>query len=402
MNENTLFHPYSDPATPESSYRNLVRAEGSKMWDDTGKEYIDGLASLWLCQVGHAHPGMIDAITKQLHSLDTYNVFPPWTNNVAAEAAAKIASVSPHPDGKVYLACSGSEAIDSALKFARQVGQVTGEPDRQIIVRRERGYHGVNYGGTSAQGIAPNRENWGDLLPHFVEVPGDDIEAAATVFAEHGSRIAAFLTEPVQGAGGVYPPPDGYLESVRRLCDDNGSLLIFDEVINGFGRTGEWFASQTYGVTPDMITFAKGVTSGYQPVSGVILSAALTERLSGRMVRHGHTYSGHPAGMAAVLANIDIIAAEGLRERAKAIGVQMEAGLKALADDGIIDSYRGVGAIWAAELGEGEDAIPVRDRMLDAGVVVRPIGSAIAFCPPLVITDEETATMIDALAACRN
>lgn len=397
-----LMHPFSDPAMTESDFINIVRAEGSTMWDDNGKPYIDGLASLWYCHVGHNQPQMIEAITKQLGTLATYNVFAPFTNDVAAQAAERIASVSPHPDGRVFFGCSGSEAIDTALKLARLAGQMAGQTDRQIIVKRTRGYHGTNFGGTSAQGIEANRQNWGDLIPHFVEVPSDDIEAVSRVFAEHGTKIAAFLTEPLQGAGGVFPPPEGYLEGVRRLCDDNGSLLIFDEVINGFGRTGQWFASQTYDVTPDLITFAKGVTSGYQPVSGVIASKALADQLGGQMLRHGYTYSGHPAGAAAVTANIDLIENEGMIARVNEIGVKMEAGLKALAEDGIIESYRGVGAIWAAELGEGVDAMPVRDRMIQSGVVSRAIYSAIAFCPPFVITDDEIATMIDTLAACRN
>jgi adenosylmethionine-8-amino-7-oxononanoate aminotransferase len=284
------------------------------------------------------------------------------------------------------------------LKLVRRVAQINEEADRQLIVRRTRGYHGTNFGGTSAQGIEPNREGWGDLVPHFVEVPADDIEAAATLFAEHGERIAAVITEPVQGAGGVFPPVDGYLEGLRRLCDANGALLVFDEVISGFGRTGNWFGAQTYGVTPDLFTFAKGVTSGYQPVSGVAMSQAVAEVLeSAGMLRHGYTYSGHPAGAAAAVANIDLIESDGLVERAVHLGTLFEAGLSAMAADGAIESYRGVGGVWAAEL--GRDAAPVRGSLLEKGVVVRPIGTALAICPPLVITDDEVAMMLDAIAA---
>lgn len=394
-----FLQPFSDAASSPSDFVNIQRAQGSTLWDDTGKAYIDGLASLWYCQVGHGHADLIAAINSQLGTLATYNTFAPFTNDVALEAAEAVRDVSPHPDGRVFFGCSGSESIDSMLKMARLVQQQRGHHDKQIIVRRTRGYHGVNFGGTSAQGIEANRTGWGDLVPHFVEAPSDDIEAMASIFAEHGDRIAGVLTEPVQGAGGVFPPPDGYLESLRRLCDDHGALLMHDEVICGFGRTGEWFASQTYGVTPDLISFAKGVTSGYIPASGVVVSRAVADVFEnmGAMFRHGYTYSGHPVSMAAVIENIAIIEREGLVERSRKIGDQFAAGLQALCDDGLIDGYDGVGAIWAAEL--GRDALAVREHMRNNGVIVRSILTRVAMCPPLVVTDEEIATMLDALEA---
>jgi len=394
-----FFHPFGNPAQPEEELINLVRAEGSIVWDDTGKDYVDGLASLWLCQVGHGRQEMIDAISEQMSAMVTYNTFPPFTNDVAARAADAVAEVSPMPEGRVFFGCSGSEAIDTALKIARLVQQRRGNHDKQIIVKRTRGYHGTNFGGTSAQGIAPNREGWGDLVPHFMEVPADDLEAMASIFVEHGDRVAAVLTEPLQGAGGVFEPPEGYLQGLRRLCDDNNALLIHDEVINGFGRTGEWFGSHTYGVTPDLITFAKGVTSGYMPVSGVILSRAVAGELEEQdeMVRTGYTYSGHPTCMAAVLKNIELIRDEGLVDRANHIGTQMSTALGALKADGAIESYDGRAAIWGVELGD-RDSIPVRDRMLELGVIVRPIYSRLAMCPPLVITDEEIGRMMDTMA----
>lgn len=394
----TFLHPFSDPAQAESSFINIVRAEGSTLWDDEGKAYIDGLASLWYCQVGHGNPDLISAITTQLNTLATYNTFAPFTNDVAVRAAEAVAAVSPHPDGRVFFGCSGSEAVDTVLKMARLVQQQRGNHGKQIVVKRTRGYHGVNFGGTSAQGIEANRVGWGDLVPHFIEVPSDDIEAMASVFAEHGDRIAAVLTEPLQGAGGVFPPVEGYLESLRRLCDDNDALLIFDEVICGFGRTGEWFGSQTYGVTPDLFTFAKGVTSGYMPVSGVVVSRAVSNELEamGTMFRHGYTYSGHPAGMAAVIKNIDIIERDGLVERARHIAGLMSAGLQALQDDGQIVSFSGEGGVWGADI--GRDSVPTRDHMLANGVIARPIINRIAICPPLVITDAEVAHMLDTFA----
>jgi len=394
-----LLHPFSPPGMPEGDFVEIVRGEGSLVFDSNGREYVDAMANLWLCQVGHGRTEIIDAVTAQMHQMEAYNTFAPFTNGPAARVAEMIAERSPHPDGRVFLGCSGSDAIDTALKIARQVQQRRGHEDRQVIVKRTNGYHGTNFGGTSAQGIAPNREGWGDLVPHFVEVPHDDLEAAASIFADHGDRIAAVLTEPVQGAGGVFPPVDGYLEGLRRLCDDNGALLIFDEVICGFGRIGEWFGAQAFGVTPDLITFAKGVTSGYLPLSGVILSRPVCEELEepGFLLRTGYTYSGHQASCAAGIANLELMTSEGLDTRANHVGDRLQEGLRALEADGLIESWRGMGAVYAAEL--GRDSIPVRNEILANGVIVRPIGTCLAICPPLVITDDEVGRIIDATEA---
>lgn len=399
-----LLHPFGKPGT--AGHRNLVRSEGVRIYDDQGNEYIDGLGSLWLNQVGYGREEIIQAVTEQLGTL-VYNHFPPWGYDVAEDLAARVVGLSPMPDGRVYLCTSGSESIDSAFKIARATAQLKGEPDRQIIVRRGRGYHGVNVGGTSIQGIAPNREGWGDLMPHVMEIDPDNIESAASVFAEHGPNIAAVVSEPVQGAGGVFPPSEGYLQQLRDLCTRNGSLLVLDEVITGFGRTGQWFASQTYDVVPDLITFAKGVSSGYQPLGGVIVGRNVCDVLEADpdfILRHGHTYSAHAASCAAGLANIDIIEREGLVDRANHIGERISSGLNALAGDGTIRGVRGVGAIWAAHLNNDDLAttVGVRDRMLDLGVVARPIGDSIAFCPPLVMNDEDVDTMVDVLAQAVN
>lgn len=393
-----FLHSFADPAKAEIDFIKMVRARGSTLWDDQGKAYIDGMASLWYCQVGHGRREIIDAISAQLEEMEVYNTFDPFTNEVAGRAAEMVAERSPHPDGRVFFACSGSEAVDSALKLARLVQRLRGNDDKQVVVCRSHGYHGTNFGGTSAQGIAPNREGWGDLVPHFVEVPHDDFEAMARVFAEQGDRIGAVITEPIQGAGGVHPPPDGYLGAVRQLCDEHAALLICDEVICGFGRTGHWFGAQRYGVVPDLITFAKGVTSGYQPLSGVILSRAVCEDLEamGGVLRTGYTYSGHPASCAAAVANLELIAKEDLVERASHVGREIERGLASLAFDGSIQGYRGAGAVWAAEL--GTDATPVRNALLESGIILRPIGTALAICPPLVITDSEVGSIFDAMA----
>ncbi len=394
-----LIHPFSDLTKPEADFINIVSAEGSILTDDTGKTYIDGMASLWYCQVGHGRREIIDAITNQMNDLVTYNTFDPFSNDRAQEVAELIAKKSPLENSRVFLGSSGSEAVDTALKIARIVQQRRGHKDKQIIVRRTHGYHGTNFGGTTAQGIEPNREGWGDLVPHFVEVPNDNIEEVSKVFAEHGSNIAAVISEPVQGAGGVWPPEDGYLQGLRKLCTQHNSLLIFDEVICGFGRTGSWFGAETFGVKPDLMTFAKGVSSGYLPLSGVIVSNDVSNELAepGFLLRTGYTYSGHPASAAAGIANINLIEEEGLVERANHVGKKTVEGFDALAAEGLIESYRGIGAVWAADI--GRDAIPVRNEMIDRGVIVRGVGEAIIWCPPLTVTDEQVGRFIETLEA---
>lgn len=395
----SLLHPFADPATPEDQFINIARAEGTTLWDDQGRTYLDAMGSLWFCQIGHGRAEMVEAIAHQLGTLDSHHIFAPFTHQPARDATEAIRSVSPLPDGRVFLGSSGSEAIDTSLKLMRQFHRLRGDTDRQLFLRRTRGYHGTNWGGTTAQGIELNREGWGDLVPHFIEIDPDDVEDAARVFADHGERIAGVISEPIQGAGGVYPPTSGYLEGLRRLATDNGALLCFDEVISGFGRTGSWFAAQTFDVVPDLITFAKGVTSGYQPLSGVILSSDVAAPFeeADAMLRTGYTYSGHPASCAAAITNLAIIEREGLVARANDIGRRFESAFAALTADGTIRGHRGIGAVRAAEL--HADGIGTRARMLDRGVVVRPIGDALAFCPPLSSTDAEIDTMIEVMVA---
>ena len=234
-------------------------------------------------------------------------------------------------------------------------------------------------------------------------MPSDDTEALAVLMAERAGEVAAVITEPVQGAGGVYPPADGYLAELRRLCDHHGALLVFDEVITGFGRLGHWFAADRYGVVPDLTTFAKAVTSGYQPLGGVFVGRAVRDPLESDpayVLRHGYTYSGHPAACAAGLANLAIMEREGLVERASVVGKRLGAGLQALAADGAIDHARGDGAVWAAGLRADQDAVAIRDRMLAAGVITRAIGTdTLTFCPPLVITEDQVDRIVDVLGA---
>ena len=372
------------------------------LWDDKGNEYIDAIGSLWYCQIGHGRKEMADAIAAQVSTLETYSTFDPFTNPLAEAVATKVSSLSPIGNSRVFLCGSGSESIDTAMKIARTSQIQAGHPERSIIITRNRGYHGTNYGGTSAQGLPLNKMGYGTLLEGVIQVDADDIEAMSIAFEQNKGKVAAIIAEPLQGAGGVWPSSTEYLTGLRRLCNDNGAYLIFDEVITGFGRLGEWFGATYYGVTPDMITFAKGITSGYQPLGGVIIGEVINNALAtdpAFFLRHGYTYSGHATVCAAARANIAIMEREGLVERAKHIGARIEQGLQALNADGTLTGYRGAGAIWAGKLPDDMDATIVRDAMIKKGVIARSIPGVIAVCPPLVITDQQVDTVLDVLAS---
>lgn len=372
------------------------------MWDADGNGYLDAMASLWYCAIGHGRREMADVIARQIAELETYSCFDPFTNPRADELAERLASLTPVPDARVFLCQSGSEAVDTAMKLSRLAQVQSGHPERSLIISREGGYHGTNYGGTSAQGLAGNKVGWGELLPGVVQVDSDDIEVLARLMADRSGEIAAVVTEPVQGAAGVWPPSEGYLQSLRRLCDQHGAFLVFDEVITGFGRLGAWFAAEHYGVVPDLTTFAKAVTSGYQPLGGVIVNGRVRAALEADpdyKLTTGYTYSGHATVCAAALANLDIIEREGLLGRADRIGERLGDGLRSLADDGLIGGVRGAGAMWAAAMWPDQDAADLRRRVLELGIIVRPIADhSLTFCPPLVMTDAEVDRVVDAVA----
>lgn len=395
-----FLHPFAKPT--RERFVTIARGEGALVWDADGKEYVDAMASLWYCSAGYGRREIADAVAAQLRVLPTYSCFDPFTNQPADDLAERVASLSPIADPRVFFCDSGSESIDTAMKLARLAHLLSGEPQRTLIISRVRGYHGTNFGGTSAQGIAPNREGWGPLVPEVVQVPSDDTEALSVLMSERGPEVAAVITEPVQGAGGVFPPTEGYLQELRRLCDLHGAFLVFDEVITGFGRLGTWFAADHYGVTPDLTTFAKAVTSGYQPLGGVIVGESVRRGLESdpdHILRHGYTYSGHATACAAGLANLRILEDEHLLAAATTMGAALGDGLQALAADGTIASARGVGAVWAAALQPDHDAAATREAMLDNGVITRAIGTdTLTFCPPLVTTDAQVDRIVETLS----
>lgn len=396
-----FLHPFARPAAPAEDFITIARGEGALVWDDQENEYVDAMASLWYCNVGHGRWEIVDQVASQMAVLENYNTFDIFTNETVETFAAFVAAASPMDDCRIFFTSSGSEAVDTALKLARLTHAMKGDEKRTEFVGRVNSYHGVAYGGVSVQGLPLNQHGFGPLLETVHQVSAHDIDEIEALFARQGSTIAAVITEPVQGAGGVYPPVDGYLVRLRELCDEYGVLLIFDEVITGFGRLGSWFAASHYGVVPDMITFAKGCTSGYLPLGGVVVGEAVLDVLEADpnfILRHGYTYSGHPSACAAALANTAILLEENLFDRVPVIAERIGGGLSVLVAAGAIKEARGVGGIWSAELLPGLSAPAVRNDMLQRGVIARPIGtSIIAFCPPFVTTDAQLDQCVVAL-----
>lgn len=396
-----FLHPFSEPG--RTDHVRLVSGTGSTVVDADGREYLDAIASLWCVNVGHGRPEVVDAISGQAARLATYNTFGRWTNEPADRLAALISARAPMPDARVFFTNSGSEAVDTAMKLARLCHVLRGDDERMTIVARDGGYHGTAYGGTTAQGMVPNRTGFGPLVPDVVHVGRHDLEAVASLFAERGATIAAVITEPIQGASGVHTPEPGYLEGLRRLCDQHGALLVLDEVITGFGRLGTWFAGQRYGIEPDLVTFAKAVTSGYVPLGGVLVGDRVRQAIEAdptMVLRTGFTYSGHPTATAAGVACVQVTEDADLLERAVAIGERLRPGLEALRADGLVDAVRGDGAIWAVDVAAPHTAASRAQALLDDGVIVRPIGeTTLAMCPPLVLTDDETDRILDAVQA---
>jgi adenosylmethionine-8-amino-7-oxononanoate aminotransferase len=396
-----FLHPFARPAN--DTFTNIVEGEGVIVRDDAGREYIDAMASLWYCNVGHGRREIIDAAGAQLGRLEAFHTFDIFTNPPAERLAGELAALAPGPGFRVFFAGSGSEAVDSALKLARAAHSMAGRTSRRLIVSRTPSYHGVTYGGLAATGLSPNQQHFGPMLADVVQVPYDDPGAVRKVAEERPGELAAVIAEPIVGAGGVYPPPDGYLAELREICDEHEAYLILDEVICGFGRLGHWWGAEYYGVRPDLVTFAKGVTSGYIPLGGVLVGPEVRGPLEadpGFVLRHGHTYSGHPVACAAGVATIQVMRDEGLIERAPVIGAQLSAGLRDLAERELVAEVRGAGAVWAVGMHPHVDAAAVRDALMARGVIARPIGAAtLAFCPPLVITPEQVDSCVKAMDA---
>ena len=385
----------------------IDRGEGSYVFTTDGRRLFDGTAGLWHANVGHAHPELAEAAFEQMKQLETYHIFARFSNDKALALGERLAALAPIERAKVILNSGGSDAIDVACKLARRHWQREGRATKRIILSREFSYHGLHAYGTSIAGLDFNREGYGteSLVPDTARVPFDDADALERTIAELGAEnIAAFVTEPVQGTGGVNPPAPGYLEAVQRLCRDNDILLILDEVITGFGRTGEMFAAQRYGIDPDMVTFAKGVTSGYAPLGGVLVAPRIWEPFyidspDTPIFRHGATYAGHTTAAAVALRHLDILERDQLVPRVRELETVLQVELAALASrqSAVVD-VRSAGLLGGVTLAGHLTAERVADQIIELGFISRPLrGNTLQISPPFIVSDDELRTFIGAI-----
>jgi putrescine---pyruvate transaminase len=400
-----LWNPFANMAAATGNKITIVRGQGSTVYDAAGRSYLDAIASLWYCNVGHGRAELADAAAAQMREIAAYQAYELFTSQPAEALAQRVAGLVPMADAKVFFTPGGgSDAIDTAAKLARTYWHAVGQPDKQIIIGRTHAYHGVNAYGTSIGGIPAFSEPFGPLVTLVEHVPWDDPGALAKIIEQAGAeRVAAFFCEPVVGAGGVYYPPDGYLAEVQQLCRDQDVLFVADEVITGFGRTGDWFGSGRYGLDPDMMTVAKGITSGYLPLGAVLAGPRVTEPFwrSGatEIFRQGYTYSAHPTACAVGLANLDILEREQLPARVRQLESVLAAALRPLAGHELVSEVRtGVGLLGAVEIAasarEADPGLGARLVMAarQRGVITRLLrGVALQVSPPFVITEQEIA-----------
>ncbi len=422
-NLESYWMPFTGNRMFKKNPRMVVHAEGMYCTTDDGRQLIDGVAGLWCCNAGHAHPKIVAAIQEQAATLDYACAFQLGHPKVF-EFADRLTDMAPKGLDYAFFVNSGSEAVDTALKIALAYHRIRGEGQRTRLIGREKGYHGVGFGGISVGGISPNRKMFGNLLSGVDHLPhthnlehnafsrglpewgahlADDLE---NIIALHdASTIAAVIVEPIAGSAGVLLPPKGYLKRLRDICTRHGILLIFDEVITGFGRTGASFASDRFAITPDIMTIAKGMTSGAVPMGGALVSTDIYETfMTGpeNMIEffHGYTYSGHPLAAAAGLAALDVYKSEGLFDRAAELAPEFEAALHALRDAPHVIDIRNFGLVGAIELEPrvGQPTARAMDALkkcYEKGLLIRTTGETIALSPPLIISEQEIHAITD-------
>src|ERR1700678_480412 len=419
--------PFTTNRAFKKAPRLITRAKNMHYYTDDGRAVLDGTAGLWCCNAGHNRPPIVAAIQRQAAELDYAPAFQ-FAHPHAFELASRIAALAPGDLDHVFFCNSGSEAVDTALKIALAYHNVRGEASRTRLIGRERGYHGVGFGGISVGGMVNNRKHFGSLLAGVDHLPatynrehqaftkgepewGAHLADApeAILALHHASPLASGIVEPMAGSTGVLPAPKGYLKRLREICDKYGILLIFDEVITGFGRLGAPFAAERYGVQPDVITFAKGVTSGTVPMGGVIARKHIYDAFMNGPEQaielfHGYTYSGHPLACAAALATIDLYRDERLFERAKALEPKWYdaiMGLKGLPNVLDIRCLGLTGAIDLAPSSGGGGARgykAVEHSFHEAGIMIRPAGDTIELTPPLIVSEDQIGEIVERVA----
>ncbi len=405
--------------------RMISRADGMYCYTTDGKQLLDAVAGLWCCNAGHCHPKIVEAIKEQAATLDYAMAFQ-LGHPRAFELANKLVDIAPQGIDYAFFVNSGSEAVDTALKMALAYHRIRGDGARTRFIGREKGYHGVGFGGISVGGISPNRKMFGAMLPGVDHLPhthnidknaysrgqpewgaqlADELENIAAL--HDPSTIAAVIVEPIAGSAGVLIPPQGYLQRLRDICDKHGILLIFDEVICGFGRTGDTFGANRFGVTPDLMTIAKGLTSGTVPMGAVLTKNEVYETFmtgpEGAIeFFHGYTYSGHPLAAAAGCATLDVYLGEGLFDRARELEGKFEDALHSLKGEPNVIDVRNFGLIGAVELEpiEGQPtarAMQIFRECFDDGVIIRTTGDTLAFSPPLIIEESQIGTVVESV-----
>jgi len=405
--------------------RVILRGEGCWLTDSEGHRILDGMAGLWCVNAGYGRTRLAQAAAAQMTELAFYNTFFQTTHVPAIALAAKLAELAPGDLNHVFFAGSGSEANDTNIRAARVFWAAQGKPDKQVIIARRNGYHGSTMGGASLGGMAGMHAQGGLPIPGIVHIDqphwwaeGGDMsphdfglararQLEDTIAQLGADRVAAFIAEPVQGAGGVIIPPDSYWPEVQRICDTHDILLIADEVITGFGRLGAWFGSTTYGIRPDIVTIAKGLSSGYQPIGGSILSDRVAGVLAGIEFNHGYTYSGHPVAAAVALENLAILEEEALPQRvADRTGPYLAQAWARLADHPLVGAAETRGLMGALQLTPdkarraafaapaGSVGLRARERCFANDLVMRHVGDRMIVAPPLVISEDEIDTLV--------
>jgi len=427
--ENLNLDNYWLPFTPNKKFkanpRLLTSAKGMYYKTDDDREVLDGIAGLWCTNAGHCHPKIVEAVQNQVAELDYATAFN-MSHPKAFELAEKISSITPEGLDRIFYGNSGSEAVETAMKVALAYHASKGEGQRTKFIGREKGYHGVNFGGVSVGGLTPNRKSFGPLLPGIDHMPHTwDVEHMAfskgqpewglhladelekILMLQDPSTVAAVIIEPVTGSGGVIVPPKGYLERIREICTKHNVLLIFDEVITGFGRLGCCFAANRFDVRPDMITMAKGLTSAMIPMSAVAFDNSIYDQLMEgpeAMIElfHGYTYSGHPVACAAGIATLDVYEEEGLFDNAKAMEPHFEEAIHSLKGLNQVIDIRNIGLMGAIHFGSNglpatEFAAKVFQHCYDNNVLVRYSGEFLVLSPSLIVEPTHIEKIIEAL-----
>ena len=426
-------HPFTDfKSLAAQGARIITRAEGVYLYDSEGARILDGMSGLWCVNVGYGRRELADVAYRQMLELPYYNSFFKSAHPPAIELAALLAEITPGQFNRVFYSGSGSEANDTIVRMVRRYWDVLGEPARQIIISRENAYHGSTMAGASLGGMKPMHEQGGLPIPGIVHIEqpywyanGGNLSPAeyglkaaralqARIEALGPKNVAAFIGEPIQGAGGVIIPPETYWPEIQRICDHYGILLVADEVICGFGRLGRWFGHEHFGFRPDLLTLAKGITSGYQPLGAVMVSDRVGEVLvdKGGEFHHGFTYSGHPVACAVALRNIRILKEEGLIERVRnETGPYLQKRWRELAEHPLVGEARGVGFIGALELvadkatrgffpGGGDVGLICRDHCFANGLVMRAVRDTMIIAPPLVMDRAQIDELIEKARRC--